>query len=150
MTAALSLDPFDDSVVNFQRGLVNSFEASLETLPHNPVHNLIGGAMGAVTVSPRDPIFWSHHANRRPYVGGLGGRRWRPDDAATLGFVLVRLVQLRCGRVQDVALLDHLHQWAGLPVRGPDHAHGAAGGGGSGDGIGANDAGVFLVAARRR
>ena len=63
VTNALSLDPFSDSIVNFQRGLVDAFEPSLETLPHNPVHNLIGGAMGAVTISPKDPIFWSHHAN---------------------------------------------------------------------------------------
>lgn len=63
VTNALTLAPFDDSVVNFQRGLVDAFETSLETQPHNPVHNLIGGAMGAVTVSPKDPIFWSHHAN---------------------------------------------------------------------------------------
>jgi tyrosinase len=63
VTNALTLAPFADTVVNFQRGLVGAFETSLETQPHNPVHNLIGGAMGSVTVSPRDPIFWSHHAN---------------------------------------------------------------------------------------
>jgi tyrosinase len=63
VTAALALDAFADSVVNFQSGLVNAFESTLESLPHNPVHNIIGGAMGSVTVSPRDPIFWLHHAN---------------------------------------------------------------------------------------
>ena len=63
VTSALSLAPFDAAVTDFQRGLTNAFETALETLPHNPVHNLIGGAMGAVTVSPRDPIFWLHHAN---------------------------------------------------------------------------------------
>ncbi|HEX5306829.1 MAG TPA: tyrosinase family protein [Dyella sp.] len=63
VTAALSLNAFADTVVNFQRGLVDAFEPAFETLPHNPVHNIIGGAMGSVTVSPRDPIFWLHHAN---------------------------------------------------------------------------------------
>lgn len=63
VTAALSLNAFADSVVNFQSGLVNAFETTLESLPHNPVHNMIGGAMSVVTVSPRDPIFWLHHAN---------------------------------------------------------------------------------------
>jgi tyrosinase len=63
VTKALSLAPFADTVVNFQRGLTNAFESDLETLPHNPVHNLIGGAMSVVTVSPRDPIFWVHHGN---------------------------------------------------------------------------------------
>lgn len=63
VTNALSLAPFAPTVTNFQRGLTDAFETDLETLPHNPVHNLIGGAMGNVTISPRDPIFWVHHGN---------------------------------------------------------------------------------------
>jgi tyrosinase len=63
VTNALSLNPFADTIVNFQRGMTNAFEPTLESQPHNPVHNLIGGAMGAVTISPKDPIFWVHHAN---------------------------------------------------------------------------------------
>jgi tyrosinase len=63
VTNALTLAPFDPSVTNFQRGLTDAFEPSLETLPHNAVHNLIGGVLGQVTISPRDPIFWVHHAN---------------------------------------------------------------------------------------
>lgn len=35
----------------------------LETKPHNPVHNAVGGLMGQVEMSSRDPIFWLHHAN---------------------------------------------------------------------------------------
>ncbi|MBP1473818.1 tyrosinase family protein [Frateuria sp. MAH-13] len=63
VTEALSLDPFADDVINFQRGSGNAFEPKLENAPHNPVHNLIGGAMGDVAISPRDPLFWVHHAN---------------------------------------------------------------------------------------
>ncbi len=63
VSGALSLDPFADTVTNFKRGAVNAFETALETQPHNPVHNLIGGAMGDVAISPRDPLFWVHHAN---------------------------------------------------------------------------------------
>ena len=63
VTNALSLNPFADTVTNFQRGLTNAFETTLESLPHNPVHNLIGGSMSSVTVSPRDPLFWVHHGN---------------------------------------------------------------------------------------
>ena len=59
---ALSLSPFDSSVWNFQRGTTNAFEPQLESAPHNPVHNLIGGEMANMT-SPRDPIFYLHHAN---------------------------------------------------------------------------------------
>jgi tyrosinase len=59
---ALSLSPFASGVWNFQRGTVNAFETQLESAPHNPVHNLIGGEMANMT-SPRDPIFYLHHAN---------------------------------------------------------------------------------------
>lgn len=62
VTQALTLAPFSDSVTNMQRGLVNAFEPSLESSPHNPVHNIIGGIM-ATMQSPTDPIFWLHHAN---------------------------------------------------------------------------------------
>lgn len=86
VTTALTLAPFADTVVNFQRGLVDAFETSLETQPHNPVHNLIGGAMGAVTISPRDPIFWSHHANVdrlwAAWVAAGNGRTMPPSTDA--------------------------------------------------------------------
>jgi tyrosinase len=60
--SALSLAPFSSSVVNFQRNTNNAFEVLMESQPHNPVHNLIGGEMANMT-SPRDPIFFLHHAN---------------------------------------------------------------------------------------
>jgi tyrosinase len=33
----------------------------LEAGPHNSVHGFVGGNMGFVGLSPRDPIFWMHH-----------------------------------------------------------------------------------------
>jgi tyrosinase len=60
---ALTLAPFDPSVVNFPRRAPNAFEPLLETRPHNAIHNLIGGQMGGLTSSPTDPIFYVHHAN---------------------------------------------------------------------------------------
>lgn len=63
VTDALSLAPFADDITNFQRGLANAFEPTVESAPHNPVHNLIGGAMSNITFSPADPIFYVHHAN---------------------------------------------------------------------------------------
>lgn len=63
VTGALTLDPFDDSITHFKRGARDAFEPAIESAPHNPVHNLIGGAMGDVAISPRDPLFWVHHAN---------------------------------------------------------------------------------------
>ena len=59
---ALTLSPFASTVWNFQRGTANAFEPQIEAGPHNPVHNLIGGEMANMT-SPRDPIFYLHHAN---------------------------------------------------------------------------------------
>jgi len=59
---ALTLSPFAPEVFNFQRGTTNAFEARIESAPHNPVHNLIGGIM-ATMQSPFDPIFYLHHAN---------------------------------------------------------------------------------------
>ena len=59
---ALSLAPFAAGVWNFQRGTRNAFEPQLEYAPHNMLHNLIGGEMANMT-SPRDPIFYLHHAN---------------------------------------------------------------------------------------
>lgn len=33
----------------------------LEGTPHNTVHGFVGGNMGFVSLSPLDPIFWTHH-----------------------------------------------------------------------------------------
>ncbi|MGF6769062.1 tyrosinase [Paraburkholderia sp. GAS199] len=60
--AALTLAPFAANVINMQRGTANSYEASFESAPHNPVHDIIGGWMADMT-SPTDPIFYLHHAN---------------------------------------------------------------------------------------
>lgn len=63
VSAALSLTAFGGNLINFPRGWTDAFEPAVESAPHNPVHNLIGGAMNNVSISPRDPIFWLHHAN---------------------------------------------------------------------------------------
>lgn len=59
---ALSLTPFGPTVWNFQRGRTNAFETLIESAPHNPVHNIIAGAMMTLQ-SPLDPIFYLHHSN---------------------------------------------------------------------------------------
>jgi tyrosinase len=75
---ALTLAPFSGTVTNFQRGLYNAFEPSLEGAPHNPVHDIIGNVMATMN-SPTDPIFWLHHANVDrlwvAWVAGGAGRR---------------------------------------------------------------------------
>lgn len=75
---ALTLAPFASTVTNFPRGTTNAFETSIETQPHNPVHNLIGGVMASMS-SPIDPIFYLHHGNIDrlwlAWVAAGGGRR---------------------------------------------------------------------------
>ncbi|HET6806081.1 MAG TPA: tyrosinase family protein [Frateuria sp.] len=81
VTGALSYDAFADTVIRFQRGKTHAFETIVESRPHNLVHNLIGGAMGSIRISPRDPVFWVHHANiDRLWVAWLkaGGGRKEP------------------------------------------------------------------------
>lgn len=41
----------------------NEFGSNLEGNPHGTVHVMVGGEMGAVETSARDPIFWMHHCN---------------------------------------------------------------------------------------
>jgi tyrosinase len=62
VSGALDYSPFSPDVFNFQRGTINAFEPKLESAPHNPVHDLIGGVMTTMQ-SPLDPIFFVHHAN---------------------------------------------------------------------------------------
>jgi Common central domain of tyrosinase/Polyphenol oxidase middle domain len=40
-----------------------NFSPSLEDSPHGQVHVTVGGDMGSVPTSARDPIFWLHHCN---------------------------------------------------------------------------------------
>ena len=81
VSGALSYDAFADTVLRFQRGKTHAFETIIESRPHNLVHNLIGGAMSSIRISPRDPVFWVHHANiDRLWVAWLkaGGGRKEP------------------------------------------------------------------------
>jgi tyrosinase len=48
--------------VNFPRNWPSPMEPQIESLPHNQVHNIIGGFMPTMQ-SPQDPIFWVHHGN---------------------------------------------------------------------------------------
>jgi tyrosinase len=81
VSPALTMAPFGPAQINFQRGLSNAFEPSIEDAPHNPVHDIIGGVMADMQ-SPIDPIFWLHHANvDRLWVAwfAAGGGRKMPS-----------------------------------------------------------------------
>lgn len=75
---ALSMDPFSPFLINFQTGKSSAYEPSLETAPHNTLHNIVGGVMSDMQ-SPIDPIFWLHHANVdrlwSAWVAAGGGRK---------------------------------------------------------------------------
>jgi tyrosinase len=84
VTGALSFDAFADTVIFFPRGKTDAFEPIVESRPHNRVHNLIGGALSQVSVSPRDPLFWVHHANiDRLWVAWLAADNGRRQPATT-------------------------------------------------------------------
>jgi tyrosinase len=79
---ALTLWPFAPEVYNFQRGTTDAFEVRIETAPHNPVHDMIGGVMSTMQ-SPLDPIFFLHHANidRLTHAWALPDGKGIPDSA---------------------------------------------------------------------
>ncbi|MEI7037380.1 tyrosinase family protein [Fulvimonas yonginensis] len=86
VTGALSYDAFAPTIIYFQRGKTDAFEPIVEARPHNRVHNLIGGAMSSILISPKDPLFWVHHANiDRLWVAWLkaGGGRRQPAPTNT-------------------------------------------------------------------
>ncbi|MDA9406528.1 tyrosinase family protein [Bradyrhizobium sp. CCBAU 45384] len=64
-SGALSRSPLDQkallppSVSDWRK----CFSIPFELDPHGAVHNLIGGDMGNILASARDPVFWVHHAN---------------------------------------------------------------------------------------
>ena len=60
---ALSMNPFAAGVTNFQFGLSNAFETSLEAAPHDPVHDVIGGNLANIATAALDPLFYLHHCN---------------------------------------------------------------------------------------
>jgi len=79
---ALSLWPFAPAVFNYQRGLPDAFEFRIESIPHNPFHDLIGGIMSTLQ-SPLDPIFYLHHANidRLTHAWALPDGKGIPETA---------------------------------------------------------------------
>lgn len=46
-----------------RRGDFYEFGSMLEANPHGTIHTIVGGDMGRVETSARDPLFWLHHCN---------------------------------------------------------------------------------------
>lgn len=97
--AALAPKRFEDfgsspSEHHHQRAIL----ATLESAPHNNIHNAVGGGPGFMSelMAPVDPIFWLHHANvdrlwslwtRRERRAGRTGLPDDPDDWAREPFL---------------------------------------------------------------
>lgn len=66
----------------------NGQSGLLEMQPHNLIHGYVGGVMSQF-FSPRDPIFWLHHANIdrlwAAWIAANSGHK-NPTDADWLGF----------------------------------------------------------------
>jgi tyrosinase len=64
------------------------FQSSLESTPHNTVHNPgVGGWMASVPTAAQDPVFFLHHANIDRLWSvwlGQGGGRTNPTDSPWL------------------------------------------------------------------
>jgi tyrosinase len=83
---ALTMAPFSSTLINFPRNTANAFEPSFEDMPHNPVHDIIGGWMADMQ-SPTDPIFWLHHANvDRLWVAWVNAGAGRKMPALTASY----------------------------------------------------------------
>ena len=121
VSASLSLAPFQGTVTNFQRGTANAFEPSIESLPHNQVHNLIGDVM-ATMQSPQDPIFWLHHANIdrlwAAWVRADAGRQMPPNTDAYWGaqFTYASAVTLDRNKTYDTPGIGYTYQDEAMPT----------------------------------
>lgn len=122
---ALTLAPFSPTLTNFPRGMVNAFEPSLESAPHNPVHDIIGNTMATMR-SPVDPIFWLHHANvDRLWVAWVaaGGGRTMPSKKSAYwsgNHVYASTLSMARSATYDTrSVLQYSYQNESLPTRLP-------------------------------
>ena len=62
-------------------------KSRLEREPHDFCHGIVGGNMGQVWASPRDPLFWLHHCNvDRLWAHWVGRGRTNETDLHWLDF----------------------------------------------------------------
>jgi tyrosinase len=127
---ALTLAPFASTVTNMQRGTTNAFETSIEGMPHNPVHNIIGNVMADMQ-SPTDPIFFLHHANidRLWSAWQQGGGRTTPPSTNSYwngNFTYAsRLTMQRSWTIDTRSTLKYSYQRETMPTSLPVASSGA-------------------------
>jgi len=99
----------------------------LESLPHDMVHVMIGGAMGDPRTAALDPIFWLHHANidRLWQVWLNQGNRVNPSENNWLNFGFEfhdmngNVATLTCEEVEDTTQVLDGYSYEGVPVAAP-------------------------------
>ncbi len=99
-------------------------QGEAELYPHDEVHGLLGGWMGAFQTAPLDPVFWLHHANiDRLWEAWLrrGGGRANPDQGAWLdrGFEMgsgAWTTSMTVGDVLDTSASPLQYRYGGVPV----------------------------------
>jgi tyrosinase len=105
------------------------FSSLLEGNPHGTVHVMVGGDMGGIDTSARDPLFWAHHANVdrlwEVWRAKDPARHQNPSDEAWLMrsfvFDLAGEKTLRAGQLFDTSSLGYVYdsvseQEAGVTV----------------------------------
>ena len=98
----------NDASARWQRRMGSKTE--LEFNPHDGVHQAVGGDMGQVALSSRDPIFYLHHANVDRLWSAWNARgNENSAEAMWRGFAFVRNFPQPGGRgTWDVAVADLL------------------------------------------
>lgn len=122
VSQALTSAPFSNTILNFQRGTINSFEPSVERKPHDPVHDIIGAVMGTMQ-SPQDPIFWLHHANIdrlwNAWINAGGGRLMPASTSSYWSGTLTYGPQMTMNRIRTIntrSRLGYYYQNESFPV----------------------------------
>jgi len=130
------------------------FSPSLEDSPHGQVHVTVGGDMGSVPTSARDPVFWLHHGNIDRLWDrwlNLDAGRANPADAGWLDVRYAyadetgRTVTVKVSDIVSSAALGYRYDSVPNPAAPAAHAplaalaasapgHAGAGGGHSGAG----------------
>ncbi len=139
----------DDLNTALAQTVFNGFSPSLEDSPHGQVHVAVGGDMGSVPTSARDPLFWLHHCNIDRMWNkwlNLADGRMNPNDSSWLNVQYSYADengQTRTVRVSDIvgsAALGYVYDNVpnpSAPAMAPQHVavaaavggHPAAGGG---------------------
>jgi tyrosinase len=96
-----------DSIDPTQWQRASGSKATLEQEPHDTAHGAVGGDMGGVPTSPRDPIFYLHHCNLdRIWAKWNEGGGVNDSDPLFSTFKFVQNFWDQSGTLVDVTVSD--------------------------------------------